>query len=400
MAQAQAATQTQVSPFKPSQGLKTFAVGSTAVGLLILLLGLIQNPERTWASWLTAFVTVSGISVGGFFFVAIQHIAKAGWSASIRRLAEGFSAFFPVLLIGSLLTLAGVGHLFPWANPEYIEAHALVKAKLGYLNVPFMAVRLIIFAGLMWFFAKKIVGNSLAQDISGDEALTHKNLTLSVIWAPLFALSFSFFCVDLVMSLMPTWYSTIFAIYIFAGSFQAALALLILIMIYMKNRGYITGYYGADHIHDVAKFLKGFSVFWAYIAFSQFMLIWYANIPEETEFFLIRAQGGWMTVSLALLVFKFIIPFLALLPRGWKRNESHVAAVSLIVIASQYLDIFWLVAPNFNEHQLVFGFYELGGILFMVGVFTLALLRFYQSHSLVAIKDPRMHESLAHHVTY
>jgi hypothetical protein len=171
-------------------------------------------------------------------------------------------------------------------------------------------------------------------------------------------------------------------------------------MIYMKNKGFIIGYYGEDHMHDVAKYLKGFSIFWAYIAFSQFMLIWYANIPEETEFYLMRAHGGWMPLSIGILIFKFVVPFLALLPRGLKRNEGHVAAVSLLVILTQYLDMYWLVYPNFNDHHLTFGFYEIGILLGFIGVFVLALIRFYQKNGLVAVKDPRMHEALSHHVSY
>jgi len=256
----------KVEEFKPSQNLKTFAVGSVAVGVIAFAIALLQSPERAWASYLTSFVFVTGISLGGFFFVAVNHIAKAGWSSSIRRLSEGFTAFLPMMLVASLVLLAGVKQLYPWANPEVVAENPLIKAKTAYLNVGFMTLRLFIFGVLMVFFARKIVGNSIAQDKTGDVQLTHDNVKWSVIWAPLFALSFSLFSVDLLMSLLPTWYSTIFGIYVFAGSFQASLALLLLVMIYMKNRGFITGYYGVYHIHDVAKYLKGFSIFWAYIA--------------------------------------------------------------------------------------------------------------------------------------
>lgn len=390
----------KLEAFKPSQGLKTFAVGAVAIGVIAFAIGLLQSPERAWAAYLTALVFISGISLGGLFFVAINYIVNAGWSTSIRRLSEGFTSFLPVMLIGSLVLLAGVQHLYPWANADVVADNYLIQSKTGYLNIGFMAARLLGFGLLMVYFARKIVGNSLAQDQDGAVERTHKNLKLSVIWTPLFALSFSMFSIDLLMSLLPTWYSTIFGIYVFSGSFQAALALLLLVMIYMKNQGFVSGYYTEDHMHDVAKYLKGFSIFWAYIAFSQFMLIWYANIPEETEFFLMRAHGGWMALSFALLVFKFIIPFLALLPRGLKRNEGHVAAVAILVIATQYLDIYWLVYPNFNDHAVTFGFYEIGILLGFIGIFTLGLIRFYQANKLVAIKDPRLHEATNHHVSY
>jgi len=263
-----------------------------------------------------------------------------------------------------------------------------------------MTLRLIVFGALAIIFAKLMVGNSLKQDQNGDESLTTKNTALGVAYTLIFAITFSIFSVDLLMSLLPTWYSTIYGVYTFAGSIQSTFALLILIMLYMKNKGFITGYVTIEHVHDVAKFLKGFTVFWAYIAFSQFMLIWYANIPEETEFYLMRAQGGWMVISMSLLILKFIVPFLALLPRGAKRNEGHLVLVCALVLIMQYVDIYWLVYPTFFDNHVVFGFYEVALLAGFVGIFMLTVMKFYQTHSLVAIKDPRMHESVNHHVSY
>jgi hypothetical protein len=223
---------------------------------------------------------------------------------------------------------------------------------------------------------------------------------ISVAFLIFFALSFSIFSVDLLMTLLPTWFSTIYGIYTFSGMAQSSFAFLILLLIFFKRTGFVGGYYTIEHIHDAAKFLKGFTVFWAYIAFSQYLLIWYANIPDETEFFLMRMQNGWMEMSFLLLIFKFIVPFLALLPRGYKRNENHLIAVSLLVLVMQYFDIHWQVYPNFNENQFVFGLYEIGLLVGFLGLFLMALMRFYSTYSLVPLKDPRLHESLHHHVTY
>jgi hypothetical protein len=343
---------------------------------------------------------VTCFATGGLFFVTIQHVAKAGWSAGVRRLAEGFTAFLPVTLIGSLVLLLGSSKLYQWTRPEILEASPLIASKTAYLNLPFMTLRLIVFGALAIIFAKLMVGNSLKQDQNGDASLTTKNTAFGVAYTLIFAITFSVFSVDLLMSLLPTWYSTIYGIYTFAGSIQSTFALLILVMLYMKNKGFITGYVTIEHVHDVAKFLKGFTVFWAYIAFSQFMLIWYANIPEETEFYLMRAQGGWMVISMSLLILKFIVPFLALLPRGAKRNESHLVLVCALVLIMQYVDIYWLVYPTFFDNHVVFGFYEVALLAGFVGIFMLTVMKFYQTHSLVAIKDPRMHESVNHHVSY
>lgn len=386
--------------FEPSQGLKTTSYALIAIGVIGFLVGLLKNQDRLWTSYLVAFFFVSCLGLGGMFFTAIQHVAKAGWSAGIRRLAEGMTSFIPVILVGSLILIAGVKTLFSWSHPEVVAASPLIAAKTAYLNVTFMIVRLIIFAAGMIFFAKKIVGNSLKQDQNGDEALTVQNTAWSIGWVLFFALSFSMFSVDLLMSLLPTWYSTIFGIYCFAGLFQSSLAFLILMMIYMKRKGVISGYYTEDHLHDVAKFLKGFTVFWAYIAFSQFMLIWYANIPEETEYYLMRAGGGYMAISFGLLFFKFVIPFLALLPKAAKRNENHLIAVCILLLVMQYVDVYWMVYPNFFEGNVTFGFYEVALLCLFLGIFLATMIKFFQKNNVVAIKDPRMHESLSHHVTY
>lgn len=389
-----------VKKFEPSQQLKTAAMGLVGIGAIAFAVGLLRAPDRVWPAYLVAFFFVSCLGLGGLFFAAINHIARAGWSSSIRRLSEGMTSFIPVTVVGSLVLVLGFKRLYPWVDPEVVNSSALIAAKTSYLNIPFMIVRMLIFGLGMLVFAKCIVGGSLKQDQDGSEEHTHKALAKSVGYVVFFALSFTMFSMDLLMSLLPTWYSTIYGIYCFSGLFQSSLAFLLLIMIYMKSNGFVSGYYTEDHIHDVAKYLKGFTVFWAYIAFSQFMLIWYANIPEETEFYLMRAQNGWMSLSMALLVFKFIVPFLALLPRGWKRNEKHVVLVAVLVLVMQYLDIYWLVYPNFNDNHVVFGFYEIGLLAFFMGIFLLTMIRFFSKNSLVAVKDPRMHEALSHHVTY
>jgi hypothetical protein len=386
--------------FEPSHRLKTASIALIAIGALGFLIGLMQNPDRLWAAYLVAFFFVSCLGVGGLFFTAIQNLTKAGWSVSIRRLAEGMASFLPVVIVGSLVLLLGLKKLYPWANAEVIANNPVIAAKTAYLNVPFLIVRLLVFSLGMFFFGKKIIGNSTKQDQTGDHALTHSNVGWSIAWVLFFALSFSLFSVDLLMSLLPTWYSTIFGVYCFAGLFQSSLAFLALMMLYFKGTGIVQGYYSMDHVHDVAKFLKGFTVFWAYIAFSQFMLIWYANIPEETEFYLMRSEGGWMAISFSLLFFKFIIPFLVLLPRGVKRDAKQLSVICVLILIMQYVDIYWLVYPNFFEGHVVFGGYEIAMLSLFLGLFLMLMIKFFQKNNVVAIKDPRMHEAIHHHVTY
>jgi len=248
------------------------------------------------------------------------------------------------------------------------------------------------------FFAKKLVGHSIKQDVDGDENHTHKSFPFAIAFLPIFALSYSFFSFDILMSLHPHWYSTIFGVYCFAGLFQSALAAIILLSSYLLRKGLLVGYVNVEHLHDVGKFLFGFTVFYAYIAFSQFMLIWYANLPEETIFYLHRSHGSWMTVSMSLLVFKFIVPFLALAPRGAKRNMKNLIWVSVLILVMQYVDIYWLVYPNLDSNQVLFSFWEIGIFIGFLGLFLASIFKFLSKHSVVAVKDPRIQEALHHHV--
>lgn len=389
-----------VSKFTAPQSLKTIAYALLGIGLLTFVIGLMRSPERAWTSYLVAFFFFTCLGIGGLFWVAINNVANAGWSVTVRRYAEGMTSFLPAALIAGLVLLIGAKTLFPWADPEVVAASPLIATKAKYLNVGFFALRIILFIGGWLVFKWFIVGNSLKQDQDGLDSRTLKNVPLSVGFIVFFALSFSLFSVDMLMSLMPTWYSTIFGVYCFAGLFQSTAAVLAMIVIYMRRKGFVKGYVTEEHQHDVVKYMKAFTIFWAYIAFSQFMLIWYANIPEETEYYIMRSQNGWLGVSFALLIFRFVVPFLALLPRDLKRNDSHVIAVGVLILVMQYVDIWWMVYPNFFGGQMTFGFWEIGVFALFAGIFLLGLIAFFTKFSLVPVKDPRIKEALGHHVTY
>jgi len=389
-----------VGKFQTSKGLQITSYVFIAIGLITFIFGLLKNQDRMWTSYLVAFFFFACVGLGGLFWSAIQNLSKAGWSVSVRRYAEGMTSYIPVMVVTSLILVMGLKYLYPWADHHAVEASPLLQSKTAYLNTTFLVIRLLVFGLGMVAFRQILVGNSLKQDKSGDEQLTHKNVGYSIGFTLFFAITFSLFSVDMLMSLLPAWYSTIFGIYCFAGMFQAFFAIVIPIAIYMKRAGFVKGYVTEEHIHDLAKFMKGFTVFWAYIAFSQFMLIWYANIPEETEYYIMRAQNGWMGLSFALLIFRFIVPFLALLPKAAKRNETHLLVVSGLILVMQYLDIYWMVYPNFYDGQVTFGLWEIGMFLGFAGLFLFVLFRFFSKNSIVAVKDPRMKEAITHHVTY
>lgn len=388
----------KISKFEAPQSLKTAMSGFLFIGLITFIAGFIRNPERMWTSYLTAFFYFACLSTGALFFIAINHVVKAGWSTSIRRFAESMTQFMPVMLVTSFILILGFNKLYIWADPAQLVQ--LSGGKTIYLAPWFVILRLVLFGLGCLVFRSLIVGNSIKQDKTGEHALTFKNVKYSIGFIAFFAIFFTMFSFDLMMSLLPTWYSTIFGIYCFAGAIQSTFAVLAIIIVWMKNSHMVSGYVTEEHQHDIGKFLKGFTVFWAYIAFSQFMLIWYANIPEETEFYITRSLNGWMAISFALLIFRFIVPFLVLLPRGAKRNDTVLVSVSILVLVMQYVDLYWLVYPNFFDGVPQFGFWEIGIFLGFAGLFILTMIQFMKKNNLVAINDPRIHEAINHHVSY
>jgi hypothetical protein len=370
------------------------------LGLIGFILTVIREPVRAWHGYLLGYFYFTTLAVGGLFFASLQHMTSAGWSVNIRRIVEALTAFMPVVAIGGVILLIFGKQVYPWLRPDVVAADELLQHKSAYLNMTFFTIRMVVFIGLWLLFTKLIVGRSLKQDQTGDDNLTLKLMRPSVIFAVVFALSYSLFSVDTLMSLEPHWFSTIFGVYCFSGLFQSTMAATILITIYFIKKGQLRGFVDENHLHDLGKFLFGFTVFWAYIAFSQFMLIWYANLPEETIFYMPRMAGSWMWVSLFLLIFKFVVPFFALLPRWAKRNHAHLIAVSILILVMQFVDIYWLIFPNLNEEEVVFSFNEILIFCGFAGLFLFCLTRFLSRHSIVPYKDGRIEESLHHHVVY
>ena len=324
--------------------------------------------------------------------------SNAGWSVNVRRIFEAVASYLPWSIV-LLIPVVYFGYfLYEWYHPEHIEADLILKNKSAYLNVPFFIIRLAVFFVGWFFFYKKLVQFSLRQDQDGKAVWTDKSVRYSVWFLLFFVPSFSLLSVDLLMSLDAHWFSTIFGVYTFAGSFQSGLAVMILLTIYFMPRS--KGKINENHLHDLGKFLMGMTLFWAYIAFSQYMLIWYANLPEETTFYVPRSKGSWAFVSIALIVFKFVVPFICLLPRWVKRNVKTMTALSVLILMMQYVDIYWLVYPAVSPEQVYWSWKDGAFFLGFLGFFIWIVFRFFAQNSFMPSQDPREHESSAHHVTY
>ena len=378
-------------------GLRTLFTVFAVIGIAAFAGGLAVDAKRAWFTFLHNHFYFLSLALGGAFFASVQFLTGAMWSAPVRRLAESFTAYLPVGVVTFAVLYFGMHHLYVWTHADHVVNDPILQGKSGYLNISFFMIRNLVALGLMWFFAKKLIGNSIAQDSTKDYALTLRNRGLAPGFLLIFAIGFTMASFDQLMSLDPHWFSTMFGVYCFAGLFYSVLALLGVLTVWMKRSGALAGIVNENHLHDLGKFMFAFTVFWAYIGFSQFMLIWYANLPEETGYMMDRLHGGWFWVSVFLLVGKFMIPFFLLLPRDAKRSESMLVGVGLFMLVAQWIDILWLSQPELFRDGPRVGWIEIGTALGFLGVFGLMVARFLGSNTIVAIGDPRLAESVHHH---
>lgn len=301
-------------------------------------------------------------------------------------------ATLPFVALLFVPLLFGMGELFHWAHPEEVAKDPLLQHKAAYLNVPFFLIRTALcfaaWSGMAWWFGRQ----SRLQDETGDHDITRRMRRASAPSLITFALTVTFFAFDWLMSLDPHWFSTIFGLYFFAGSVMAFFAFLALVV--LAQRQLLLGLVSSEHVHDIAKLLFAFVAFWAYMAFSQYLLIWYANLPEETSFFAHRLAGSWRPASLVLALGHFILPFFFLLPRTIKRHPRALAAAAVWLLAMHLLDLHWLVMPNLHPHGLEPSLLDVTALVGSLGLFLAAFGRSLWRHALVPIRDPRLPESL------
>ncbi len=350
--------------------------------------------ERLAETYLVSFSLFLSLTLGALFFVLLQHVTRSGWSVVIRRIAETMATNIWLMAILVIPILLGMQHLYHWSHAGEAAHDPVLAAKLGFLNPSFFMARLaayfLVWGLLAWFFHR----TSVRQDLNADPALSVRMERVAAPGMVLFALSANFAAFDILMSLDPHWFSTIFGVYFFAVSVVCFFAVMPKILVGLQYRGVLDGVVTVEHYHDLGKLLFAFTVFWAYIAFSQYMLIWYGNIPEETEWFLKRQTGDWAWVSLALIFGHFVIPFLLLVSRFVKRRPVLLAAVGVYMVLMTWLDIYWLVIPEFSPGVARFGLIDVLCFVGMAGLYSIVLALRLRSHSLIPEGDPRLHESL------
>ncbi len=370
------------------------AYGLVGLGAVASIAAYATDAKHFAFSYLAGFAWLATIGLGALFFVIIQHLTRAGWSVMARRQAEWVSLVLPAC-VALFMPIALFAHdlYHHWMSSE--AAHdELIHEKSAYLNMPFFFGRATLFLVAWTGLALYFWNSSRKQDETGDPKLT---LSMGAFSAPatlIFGLTLTFASFDWLMSLDPHWYSTIFGVYIFSGAVTSSLSVLALITIGLQKTGLLKGKLTVEHQHDIGKLLFGFTVFWAYIGFSQFILIWYANIPEETIFYRHRWEGAWQSVSLLLLFGHFIVPFLVLLSRTAKRNATVLGAAAVWMLVMHWVDMYWLVLPTFDTHGHGPSWIDIAGVLGPLGVGALVVAMVATKSPLYPTRDPRLPESI------
>jgi hypothetical protein len=381
-------------PADAAAKLQKNATIAAVVGLACTGAAFALDKHRFGYSYLVGFAFVATIGLGALFFVLVQHLTRAGWSVTARRHMEYIASGilpFTVLLFAPVAVLAhDIFH--NWMSDHVSEA---IEKKRAYLNPQFFFIRAAIFFGVWTLLSLWFAARSREQDGKpNDTALTRKMQAVSAPAMFAFAFSLTFAAFDWLMSLDPHWFSTIFGVYVFAGSVTSSLSVLALITMALQKNGWLKKASTVEHRHDIGKLMFAFTVFWTYIAFSQYFLIWYANIPEETEWYKLRWEGAWRNVSLALVFMQFVIPFWVLLSRHTKRSYRGLTIGAIILLVAHYIDLYWLVMPTLGDAGATPSIVDVLALLGPLGVGAFLVSRVLAKGPLFPVGDPRLAESM------
>ncbi|MEX1211444.1 MAG: hypothetical protein WEA36_01230 [Balneolaceae bacterium] len=371
--------------------------GAGIVGLIASGVGFFLNSDQFFFSWLVSFTYFTSIALASLIFVMIHHITRSSWGAVIRRLPETFASNFWIwglFLIPILLSLSSVYH---WADPHYVEGDPILEGKTAYLNTPFFIVRQILYFAIWGYLGKRLYNASLEMDRTNDWGITTLMRKISAPGILLFALTIAFASFDWLMSVDAHWFSTMFGVYFFAMSFQALFAVLLLLIFWMQKRGMLTDVVGKSHIYDLGAWFFGFTVFYAYIAFSQFLLIYYANISEEVLWYVHRMEGGYYAIMWGLLAFRFVLPFVVLLNRDMKHRKAVLTFVSIVVLVMHFLEIYWIAMPSLHHHGIHVSWLDITTFVGLGGIFMGLFFRKLKGAKLIPVNDPKLADSLGKH---
>ncbi|MBT4866452.1 MAG: hypothetical protein HON53_15215 [Planctomycetaceae bacterium] len=386
-------------PTAQTRVLKWLAIA----GAIAIAIGCIRAPDRIWGNALVGTFYLLTLALGGAVFVALTYVTGAGWHVAFRRVPEAMARIIPIAGAALLIALIVKMTSYGWHAHGHGDPGTFWFKQL-WLDPPFWLIRAIAYIVLWSLMASRLCARSRQQDRTGEAALSAGSTRLSAMFLGVFAVTFSLASVDWMMALEPMWFSTMWGVYNFAGMIQAALAAVVVLGLLLRSHGGpLHGVFNDEHLHDLGKLQLGFSCFWMYIWYSQYMLIWYSNIPEETFYFVARTHGAWGPVVVLSIVLNWVIPFFVLLPKSAKRSGRVMMRVAVVVLIGRWVDLYVMVFPAIKsgENRLfanpVFGLWEAAAICYLVGTAGLLLLRSFAAAGPIPRNDPYLPESQHYH---
>jgi len=379
---------------KDISSLRGWAMSLVVIGICAFAVQYIYNPQLAWASYIEGFFYALVLALSGAFFVSLNYVTKSVWHVPIRRVAEAMTAYIPWTLLFILPVLFNLDIIYEWTDHHASHLHG---TKADYLTPGFWIVRTLAFLFIWVIYTSSYRRQSLAQD---EHRQRLSMVGMSARYLIIFGFTFTIFSIDFFMSIRPHWFSTMYGVYCFAGMYQAGLCVMILTMLYLRDKNMLDGIFADRHLFDLGTWLLGWSTFMAYIGFSQFMLIWYANLPEETPFFLDHLYGQWKFVYIAIFFVKWGIPFLVLMPKPYRKNPLVLRVMCIAILLIEWVDIHWLVTPEFlseaNKHIAINGHFVLSFLVGMgfLGLFGLAFFKFLNRNNVVAVGEPDLLSSV------
>lgn len=374
----------------------TLATGALLLGLAGVAAARFLLPaERFWANWLLWFLVLFTVALGSLFLVALEHLVSARWSVPIRRVPERLATLLIPTAPLALVALAALPVLYPGVRPEALH-NKILAGKAAWLSLPFFSLRVVLSLVLVLGGLALLVGGSFRQDRTKDPRFTVKARRFAPVFMGIFALVTTLVAFDWVGGLTPEWYSDIFGVYLFAGAFLGGLAATALGVTHLRDQGRLEGV-RRDHLYNLGGFLFAFTVFWSYIGFAQYMLMWYANLPDEVVYYQVRLAGAWHGITIALALLHFVIPFFALVTRDAKADPARLRRVAYLMLFAHVLDLYWLIFPVLPGGP-AFGWPELSFALMFLGGAVLWVKAAFRRGEDLPVGDPLLKEGLEFHL--
>jgi hypothetical protein len=390
--------QTGYAPPVELTRVRNLALGVGALLFTLFVAGMLIDRAQFFHAYLVGFIFWTGITVGSLALLMLQHLTGGAWGLIIRRVLEASTRTLPLILLLFVPMVVGLNQIYPWTNrAEMNQVPALREKAAHYLNPPFFIGRALVYFAIWSLLAVLLNWLSLQQDRTSDSRLKKRLQIVSGPGLGVLILTITFAAIDWVMSLDPAWSSTIFGLIFVASWSLSALAFGILSMSWLSKREPMNAVVRTSHFHDWGNLLLALVMLWTYFAFSQYLIIWSANLPEETVWYVARKHGGWGAIALGIVILQFVFPFMTLLSRAAKESPQKLAMLAVLILAMRVVDVIWLIEPSYNREHFHLSWMDIVAPLGMGGLWLATFAWQLQKRSLVPINDPHLEQALEAH---